>query len=289
MASIALTGATGFVGRQILKALRAGGHEVRVLVRPGEGQVALSALAGLEVVVLSDVFQASDADLQSALQGIDTLIHAAWYVEPGLYLDASANLDCLVGTLRLAQALADVGGKRFVGIGTCFEYDLSESLLSVDTPLKPTTRYSAAKAATFKALEQVLPPQGVSFAWCRLFYLYGEGEDARRLVPYVHARLSAGEPVALTRGEQVRDFLDVARAGECIAEVALAPVQGAFNICSGMPITVRALVEGIADQYQRRDLLRFGERPDNALDPARVVGVPNFVSPTHAHATQENF
>ena len=56
-------------------------------------------------------------------------------------------------------------------------------------------------------------------------------------------------------------------------EAALGSVQGPVNICSGVPVTIRQLAEQIADEYGRRDLLRFGARPDNPADPACVVGV----------------
>ena len=59
-----------------------------------------------------------------------------------------------------------------------------------------------------------------------------------------------------------------------IADTALGTRQGPVNICSGRPVTVRQLVEQIADEYGRRDLLRFGARPDNEVDPPRVVGAP---------------
>ena len=113
----------------------------------------------------------------------------------------------------------------------------------------------------------------MQFAWGRLFYLHGRNEDPRRLVPYLRAQLSAGLPAELTSGTQVRDFLDVAEAGEMLAALALGTHVGAVNICSGVGITVRALAEQIADEYGRRDLLRFGVRPDNLVDPPRVVGV----------------
>ena len=58
-----------------------------------------------------------------------------------------------------------------------------------------------------------------------------------------------------------------------IAELALGERQGPVNICSGTAISVRQLAERIADEYGRRDLLRFGARPDNAVDPPRVVGI----------------
>jgi dTDP-6-deoxy-L-talose 4-dehydrogenase (NAD+) len=189
------------------------------------------------------------------------------------YLQSVKNIDCLTGTLHFAKAAAQAGVRRFVGIGTCFEYDFTEGMLSIQTPLRPSTPYAAAKAAAFMALSQYLPQQGVEFTWCRLFYLYGEGEDERRLVPYLRAKLSAGESADLSSGTQIRDYLDVREAGQMIVEHALGSGQGPVNICSGTPVTVRELAERIADEYGRRDLLRFGARPDNLVDPPCVVGV----------------
>jgi dTDP-6-deoxy-L-talose 4-dehydrogenase (NAD+) len=173
----------------------------------------------------------------------------------------------------LAKGAVRAGVRRVVGIGSCAEYDMSAGTLTVDTPLRPTSPYAVAKVATFLALTESLPAHGVELAWCRLFYLYGEGEDERRLVPYLRSRLAAGEPAELTSGNQVRDFLDVRDAGRMIAECALGDRQGAVNICSGVPTTVRELAERIADEYGRRDLLRFGARAENLFDPPRVVGV----------------
>jgi nucleoside-diphosphate-sugar epimerase len=77
----------------------------------------------------------------------------------------------------------------------------------------------------------------------------------------------------LSSGTQIRDYLDVHEAGQMIVEAALGSVQGPVNICSGMPVTVRQLAERIADEYDRRDLLRFGARADNPVEPPCVVGV----------------
>lgn len=191
----------------------------------------------------------------------------------GKYLQSPVNLDCLAGTLQAARGAAEAGVRRFVGTGTCFEYDLSGGTLSVDTPLKPVTVYAAAKVAAFLTLTQYLATRSIEFSWCRLFYLFGEGEDPRRLVPYLRARLAAGEPAELSSGNQVRDFMDVREAGRMLAATALGRVEGPVNVCTGLGITVRELAERIADEFGRRDLLRFGARADNLVDPARVVGV----------------
>ncbi len=267
---VLLTGGAGFVGRQVLAALTAAGVPVRLVLREGRA-VPAGQVEGVRRT--PDLFAEPVEWWQDACQGVGTIVHAAWYAEPGKYLQSSLNLHCLAGTLRLAQGAVEAGVGRVVGVGTCFEYDLADGLLDTATPVRPLTPYAGAKAATYFALSTSLPSHNLSFAWCRLFYLYGPHEDTRRLAPYVRMHVAAGEPVDLTSGAQVRDFLDVREAGRLIAAVALGQHEGPVNICSGVPITVRAFAERIADEYGRRDLLRFGTRPDNLVDPAVVIGV----------------
>jgi nucleoside-diphosphate-sugar epimerase len=273
MTRILLTGATGFVGRQVLRELRARGAQVSLVLRSGR-DVPDGAAA---VHITDDLFSENAKFWRAACAGIDTIVHVAWYAEPGKYVTSPENLTCMSGTIRMAQAAAAAGVKRFVGIGTCFEYDLAAGLLRTSTPLAPRNPYGAAKAGTYLALSRTLPGMGVAFAWARLFYLYGEGEDPRRLVPYLHERLSNGKVAELSSGNQIRDYLDVAEAGRRIAGIALSQAQGTFNISSGIPLTVRQLAERIAGDYRRPDLLRFGARPDNPDDPPCVIGEPTHL------------
>jgi dTDP-6-deoxy-L-talose 4-dehydrogenase (NAD+) len=276
---VLLTGATGFVGRQVLRALSERGVRVRAIVREGKQGHLVPSTAIESIVTAPDIFAKHTDWWTEVCKGVDTVVHVAWYAEPGKYLQSAKNIDCLMGTLQLAKGAAHAGVTRFIGIGTCFEYDLTGGTLSIETPLRPSTPYAGAKAAAFVALSQWLPEQGVEFAWCRLFYLHGEGEDERRLAPQVRARVSAGEPVALTSGNQIRDYLDVRDAGRMIVETALGDERGPINICCGVPITIRQFAERIADEYGRRDLLKFGTRPDNLVDPPCVLGVKRGVSP----------
>jgi dTDP-6-deoxy-L-talose 4-dehydrogenase (NAD+) len=273
MSVVLLTGASGFVGRQVLRVLADRGALSRLVVREGK-QNQFATLSSIEnIVTTPDLFAESVSWWANVCKGVDIVVHVAWYAEPTQYLQSTKNIDCLIGTLQLAKGAGLAGVTRFIGIGTCLEYDLSGGMLSVHTSLQPTTPYAGAKAAAFMALSQGLPQQGVEFAWCRLFYLYGEGEDARRLVPYLRTKLMAGEPAKLTSGRQVRDYLDVREAGRMIVDTALSAAQGPVNICSGVPITVRQLAEQIADECGRRDLLKFGTHPDRPMDPPCVVGI----------------
>ena len=229
------------------------------------------------IITTLDLFSESAEWWKNVLKGVDTLIHVAWYTEVGYYLHSSKNLDCLQGTINMAKGASEAGVRRLVGVGTCFEYDLSKGLCSIETPLKPLTIYASAKASAYNILSQWLPKQKVEFAWCRLFYLYGEGEDIQRLAPYLRSKLTKGEVAELSSGDKIRDFMDVRQAGILIASVALASASGPINICSGKPITIREFAENIADEYGRRDLLKFSTRKEEIFNPPMVVGKKNFI------------
>ncbi len=269
---VLVTGATGFVGRQVVRVLSATGVQLRLVVRKGTTAVADLPANGCEIITSENLFAESSQWWFEQCKSVDIVVHLAWYVEPGQYLQSSKNMDCLMGSLSLARGAVQAGVKRLIGVGSCLEYDLSAGVLGVDTPLKPMTPYAGAKVALYFGLEHWLPSHSVEFAWCRLFYLYGEGEDPRRLVPYLRSRLEKGESVELSSGHQVRDFLDVVDAGRMIGDVVLSDQTGPVNICSGVPVTVRQLAEQIADEYGRSDLLVFGARGENIFEPPCVVG-----------------
>jgi len=144
--------------------------------------------------------------------------------------------------------------------------------LAPSSLLAPETPYAKAKVNLFKKLSKFLPSRNIEFAWCRLFYLYGEFENQRRFVPYLRSQLEKGSKAKLSSGKQIRDFMDVRLAGRSIVDIALSDKVGAVNICSEKPISVREFAEQIADEYGRRDLLDFGARPENRFEPPYIVG-----------------
>ncbi len=272
-----LTGATGFLGSHILDNLIEKDFNVSVIIRPDSKKI-LRNISDLEqIITTNDLFSESQKFFRDSLQNIDIVIHAAWYVEHGKYLQSTKNLDCFSGTVSFAKVAANLDIEKFIGIGTCFEYKQSNEPLGIDSELRPESVYASAKADTYLMLDSIFREKEIDFAWCRLFYLYGDREDPNRLIPYIRNQLSNGKIASLTSGSQIRDFLNIKDAAEAIVEVAIGDNQGPVNICSGIPLSVKDLAIEIAKEYDNGEkLLKFGDRDLNYTDPPFVVGIPNY-------------
>ncbi|MBV8472238.1 MAG: NAD(P)-dependent oxidoreductase [Hyphomicrobiales bacterium] len=266
---ILLTGGSGFVGRMTAAALIEAGHDVHVASRrPARGAVPAEA-----TVHAVDLSQEDTARRLIAAIAPEVVLHLAWCVIPGQFWTDPANLDWLAASLRLARAAAEGGVRRFVGAGTCFEYDWPADTPCIEevTPLRVHTLYDAAKSSLAATLRAYFATTATRFAWARLFYLYGPGEDERRFVPQVARALLRGERARCTRGEAMRDFLDVSDAGAALAGLAASDYSGDVNVASGTPIRLAEIAQRLAKAAGRPDLLDLGALPDRADEPPFVV------------------
>jgi len=272
---IIITGSTGFVGRQILeKLMEVKDNQLVAIIRKEKISEFSKYFNKVKVIVSDDIFSENQVWWSKVLRGADIFIHCAWYVEPQNYLKSPKNIDCLIGTLTLAKSILQSSIKKFIGLGTCFEYDLSQGYVSRNTPIKPQTLYASTKASLNILLENLFSESEIKFIWCRLFYLFGEGEDPRRLYTHIVNNLKANKIVELTSGDQIRDFLDVKVAAQEIVNLIYVDYHGVVNICSGIPISVRDFAEDIAKKNgYDLSLLKFGARKENIFDPPVVVGI----------------
>lgn len=265
-----LTGAGGFIGSQIARQLVASGDHVVAMVRPGESTARIDDVIGSLEVRTLDLSDTAAVTAMVADARPDACLHPAWNAEPGKYLHSRENLRLVEATHRLAEALADHGCARFVGVGTNAEYDTSYGYLSERTPTAPTYLYSACKLALSHSLAQLGLLTGMNVAWARLFYLYGPWEDPRRLVSSVTRALLEGREAPCSSGVQVRDFLHVADVAGGLVAVLRSGITGPVNVGSGEPVTVREVVTRLGAIIGRPELLRLGAIEPKAGEPAFV-------------------
>ena len=267
-----VTGASGFIGAHLVPVLLNAGCEVAILAFPGD---TLWRLRGM-----MDQLRIIQGDL-GAINGIssdltdfhpDICIHLAWYVEPGQYLESTQNITWMMNSLELLTLLIKVGCRQVVMTGTCAEYNTDIGYLNETSPTKPTTLYAASKLSLCVLGEQMTKGTGTRFAWARLFYLYGSKEDDRRVVPALIKSLLRNEPFAVSKGEQIRDYMRVEDVASALWFIAQRQLEGVFNISSGVPVTMRALMEMIGDILEKKELIQFGALPQRQWEPPFICG-----------------
>jgi nucleoside-diphosphate-sugar epimerase len=269
---ILVTGASGFVGSHVVRKLIADGHEVAALARPASSFWRLEDQEGRFRVVRSDTRQANGVLEPLGDWNPEACVHLAWYAVPGEYLHSPENTASLAFSLNLLEELAVAGCRRVVMTGTCFEYDTDAGYLREDGPKRPATIYAAAKLAAGQVGGLIAAKLGIGFVWARLFYLYGPFEDERRLVPAVIRALLAGREFPATSGTQVRDYLHVEDVAAALSALAVQPVTGTYNVCSGEPITIADLIGQVARIAGRPDLIRLGSVRQRAGEPRFICG-----------------
>jgi nucleoside-diphosphate-sugar epimerase len=270
-----VTGASGFVGAHVTRALLAGGYSVTALVMPGDSLWRLKEASGKFSVVTGLI---ADRDtLRRTLNEFrpEACIHLAWFAEPGKYLSSQENISSLTDSLSLLNELIQAGCHQVIMVGTCAEYDTDKGFLREDTPARPTTLYATTKLSACLIGQQLAAAAQINFAWGRIFYPYGPQEDPRRLVPAAICALLQGRSFPATLGEQVRDYIyieDVAAAFRVMLE---KKGSGVFNISSGAPVTIRQLLEAIAVLMGRADLTQFGALAYRDWEPPFICGDNN--------------
>lgn len=266
---VLVTGATGLIGRHVVNALHERGAEVHAVTRSLSHETTDGEVRWHKANLLDHRDRTQLLDSAEA----DTIVHCAWVTEHGAYWTSPENLDWVAATLSLARESADRGAKRFVGVGTCAEYDWSgsEPLSETKTPLNPKTLYGTAKDATRRVLDAFAATSGLSFAWARVAMLYGAGEHPDRFVASLARALLRGEPAKMSSGQQVRDLLDARDVGGAIAAVALSKVAGAVNIGSGEAVRLLDAAQTLARFAGHPDLLKPGTLPDRPNEPASLV------------------
>lgn len=187
------------------------------------------------------------------------LIHLAWITQHNFFWEAPENLDWLASSLNLLRSFIESGGERIVAAGTCVEYDIttrgpySEFL----TPLRPISLYAKSKHAYFSCLDHLCQKTNTSYAWGRVFFPFGFGEDRNRLIPLTIRSLLKNETTSFTHGTQLRDPMDARDVGSAFVQLLFSPVQGAVNISRGEPKSIKDIVTAVAELLGKKDLLKF--------------------------------
>lgn len=221
---VAITGATGFLGRYLIEHLAGVGHKCRCWHRP------TSDLGGLHVPSGSLTWIPGElgdrASMVDLLDGADAVVHSALDHPGGGFRGGEGDLFTfldrnLIGTIRLIEAARREGVGRFVFISTCAVHDviLDDRPLDEAHPLWPKTVYGAHKAAVEAFVSAFGRGEGYSIGSLRPTGIYGLARQASASKWHsLIASVAAGVPVDCRSGGKEVHALDVARAVAILLE-----------------------------------------------------------------------
>jgi len=264
---IAVTGASGFIGRNVVAALaRDGDVELVASSRSAGGTLP----PGVQHVSLD---MAAPEGAYDRLGRPDVVVHLAWNGLPN-YRSLHHFETELPAQYRFLRGLIDDGLSRLVVAGTCYEYGMQSGALDETMAGLPTNPYALAKLTLHKQLEFLKGQAPFALTWARLFYAYGEGQAPSSIYSLLRAAVARGDArFPMSAGEQLRDFLPIETIAGHLATLARQGGDvGIVNICSGQPISIRGLVERWLADHGWSIALDLGHYPYPDYEPLAFWG-----------------
>ena len=280
-----VTGATGFVGAHLCRALLAAGWRVSAILRP------TSDPARLPSGVHGEPVGGSTPDLVTAVRqtGPTAVFHLA-----SLFLaeHRDTDVESLVAanvllTTQVLEAMAATGVQVLVNTGTYWQFD-------PEGGYRPTNLYAATKQAAGAVVDYYVAAHRIRACTLHLFDVYGPEDPRRKLVPRLLGLAARGGRLAMSPGEQLLDLVhidDVTRAylhaAQRLAATGAGPEAGPrtgftatppaapdpgqgpgqeqgqehFAVSGGTPLSLRELVATVERVSGRRLDIDWGARP----------------------------
>lgn len=215
---IALTGATGFVGRYVARHLVRQGHRLHCWHRPSSDRGGFDELDGALDWVEGDL--GNTESIAALVGGCDAVVHAALYHPGGGFRGGEGDIvefveRNVIGTIRLIEAARRADLARFVFISTCAVHEkiVPDRPLDEAHPLWPRSHYGAHKAAIEKFVHSYGMGKGYPICALRPTGVYGLARpvETSKWFDLVEA-VVRGETVDCQRGGKEVHAEDVAKA-----------------------------------------------------------------------------
>ncbi|MBX9930770.1 MAG: NAD(P)H-binding protein [Methylobacterium sp.] len=241
---IALTGATGFIGRHLLKTLSAKGFRVRVLLRRP-----IEVPEGASGAVVGDLTR--PMNMAAALAGVDAVVHSAGlaHAMSGAPEDdyRSSNTDA---TRRLGEAAAKAKVRRFVFLSSIRAQTgpSAEGVVrETDTPA-PTDAYGRSKLEAERALSEI----GIDWVALRPVLVYGEGVKGNMAALLKLAATPYPLPLASIRGRRSLVSLDGLSDAVAAVLTTSAPLARPLVVAEPDPLTLPEMITALRLGYGRQ-------------------------------------
>ena len=259
---VLLTGATGLIGKEIITPLKERGFEIYALTIDKNNPGGVNW-------IFCNLFD--ENSVKKALEEVKPthLLNFAW-ATTGDYLTSEINFEFVKAGLNLIKIFKENGGNRAVYAGTCFEYEFKDKPLKEGGSLNPQTLYAVSKNALHQMTEEYCRINNISFGYGRIFYVFGHGENEKRLTAHTINNLRNNREVVINNGDLVKDYMYTKDIAGAFAALLDSSVEGSVNICTGRGISLREYTGYIAKQLGKEEYLTI--KQEATSQPPVIVG-----------------
>lgn len=258
MKKIFITGATSMIGVALIYVALQNDYFVGCTVRPGSSRVSILPVSKRIKVYCCNLENISSLNIH---EQYDIFVHLAWDKTCGLSRDDAdiqlRNIQYTLDAVRLANLL---GCKVFCGAGSQAEYGIVDSPLTSEMPVNPCSGYGIAKFTAGKLSAMLCTQLGIRHNWLRILSVYGPNDAPHTLISYVFKELLMGQVPALTKCEQIWDYLYSDDAATAILAVAESGKHGkVYPLGSGKGRKLCNYIEDIKNIINPEGKIGYGE------------------------------
>lgn len=270
MTTVLVTGASGFIGANVVRRLLADGHEVHALMRSSSRDWRLDNIRDDVRIHRGDVGDRA-AVLDVAKLTRPTWIfhlatHGAYPHERDVTTMIRTNID---GTVAVVQAGIEIEAEAIVLAGSSSEYGYVDHAPRESELLRPNGDYALTKAAASMYGWMAAQGSSVSITTLRLYSVYGPWEEPSRLIPTLAIRGLEGCFPQMASPRISRDFVAVDDVVDAFVRAAASPAPGIgriYNIGTGTQSTLVDAANVARERLSIPGEPSWGSMPDRTWD-----------------------
>ena len=250
MKNILVTGGTGFIGRNLINLL------IKKKVFKIFSTYRSDSVKRSKNVHWIKVQSLDKFNFES--YNFDILIDLAWYDLDDYNAKSHSQRQVNEHIVFYKKLLKKNSNINIYTSGTCLEYGLKEGKLSETMIDKPIVNYAIGKSNLKKKIFQIKKKYNFSFNWLRFFYIYGKGQEQKKLYTLIiQAIKNKYKYFKMSNGNQSRDYLHIEQITNLLFELIVKDQSnGVINICSGRSTKVINLIRGWKKQLNSKIVLK---------------------------------
>ena len=262
---IAITGANGYIGRHVVNAALAAGHEVYAI------DFNFKNVPNEAKRIELNIFD-HQKDIYKEMNEPDVLIHLAW--RDGFIHNSEQHMKNLSDHITFVRNFVKHGGKNVAVMGSMHEIGYHEGAIDEHTPCNPLSQYGVAKNAMRQSLLLATSELDFNLYWLRAYYIFGDDRVGSSIFAKLTLAADEGKKTfPFTTGKNKFDFISVQELGEMIiAASTQSKVTGVINVSTGHPKSLADQIEWYIKEHNWDIKLEYGAFPDRPYDSPGVWG-----------------